>query len=64
VSNGGSDTIPGCYSRSSSRVLITTDVWARGIDVQQVSLVINYDLPACVLCPIVLFCAYYGIQEP
>jgi len=26
-------------------VLITTDVWARGIDVQQVSLVINYDLP-------------------
>ena len=27
------------------RVLITTDVWARGIDVQQVSLVINYDLP-------------------
>lgn len=32
-----------CHSR---RVLITTDVWARGIDVQQVSLVINYDLPA------------------
>ena len=30
------------------RVLITTDVWARGIDVQQVSLVINYDLPAFV----------------
>lgn len=26
-------------------MLITTDVWARGIDVQQVSLVINYDLP-------------------
>jgi hypothetical protein len=23
--------------------------------------VINYDLPACVLCPIVLFCAYYGM---
>ena len=34
---------------SNSRVLITTDVWARGIDVQQVSLVINYDLPAYVL---------------
>ncbi|KAJ8595714.1 DEAD-domain-containing protein [Rhizopogon salebrosus TDB-379] len=30
----------------TSRVLITTDVWTRGIDVQQVSLVINYDLPA------------------
>ena len=31
---------------ASRRVLITTDVWARGIDVQHVSLVINYDLPA------------------
>ena len=26
-------------------ILITTDLLARGIDVQQVSLVINYDLP-------------------
>lgn len=26
-------------------MLITTDILARGIDVQQVSLVINYDLP-------------------
>ncbi|XP_059217795.1 eukaryotic initiation factor 4A-like [Stomoxys calcitrans] len=30
----------------SSRILITTDLLARGIDVQQVSLVINYDLPS------------------
>jgi len=28
-----------------SRVLISTDVWGRGLDVQQVSLVICYDLP-------------------
>ncbi len=33
------------FRQGTSRVLITTDVWARGIDVQQVSLVINYDLP-------------------
>jgi len=34
------------FRSGSSRVLITTDLLARGIDVQQVSLVINYDLPA------------------
>jgi len=28
-----------------TRILITTDILARGIDVQQVSLVINYDVP-------------------
>jgi len=33
------------FRGGASRVLITTDVWARGLDVQQVSLVINYDLP-------------------
>lgn len=34
------------YRSGSSRVLIATDLLARGIDVQQGSLVINYDLPA------------------
>jgi translation initiation factor 4A len=33
------------FRNGSTRVLITTDLLARGIDVQQVSLVINYDLP-------------------
>lgn len=40
------DTIMQEFRQGLSRVLITTDVWARGIDVQQVSLVINYDLPS------------------
>ncbi|XP_043916105.1 eukaryotic initiation factor 4A-III [Protopterus annectens] len=33
------------FRSGSSRVLISTDVWARGLDVPQVSLIINYDLP-------------------
>lgn len=33
------------FRSGSSRVLIATDVWGRGLDVQQVSLVICYDLP-------------------
>ena len=33
------------FRSGQARVLITTDLLARGIDVQQVSLVINYDLP-------------------
>jgi len=33
------------FRAGEKRVLITTDILARGIDVQQVSLVINYDLP-------------------
>lgn len=39
------DVILNEFRTGSSRVLITTDLLARGIDVQQVSLVINYDLP-------------------
>lgn len=33
------------FRTGSTRILISTDLLARGIDVQQVSLVINYDLP-------------------
>jgi ATP-dependent RNA helicase len=40
------DAIMSEFRSGQSRVLITTDVWARGIDVQQVSIVINYDLPS------------------
>lgn len=40
------DVIMKQFRSGSSRVLITTDLLARGIDVQQVSLVINYDLPS------------------
>jgi len=39
------DTIMADFRSGSSRVLITTDLLARGIDVQHVSLVINFDLP-------------------
>jgi translation initiation factor 4A len=37
--------VMGRFRSGSARVLITTDLLARGIDVQQVSLVINYDIP-------------------
>mmetsp|Transcript_3932 Transcript_3932/g.9373 ORF Transcript_3932/g.9373 Transcript_3932/m.9373 type:complete len:427 (+) Transcript_3932:93-1373(+) len=39
------DTVMNEFRSGSSRVLIATDLWGRGIDVQQVSLVICYDLP-------------------
>lgn len=39
------DTLMEEFRSGQSRVLIATDVWGRGLDVQQVSLVINYDLP-------------------
>lgn len=34
------------FRNGTTRVLITTDLLARGIDVQHVSIVINYDLPS------------------
>jgi len=39
------DEVMATFRSGENRVLITTDIWARGIDVQQVTLVINYDLP-------------------
>ena len=33
------------FRTGKSRVLIATDIWGRGLDVQQVALVVNYDLP-------------------
>ena len=46
MDQGQRDLIMKEFRSGSSRVLIATDLLARGIDVQQVSLVINYDLPA------------------
>ena len=37
--------VMGEFRSGASRVLITTDLLARGIDVQGVSLVVNYDVP-------------------
>ena len=69
ASRGDMDQIPRDvimreFRSGSSRVLITTDLLARGIDVQQVSLVINYDLPSqpenylhrCVVAYFCVFC--------
>ena len=40
------DKITSEFRSGKSRVLIATDIWGRGIDVQQVSLVVCYDLPS------------------
>nr|VZI21908.1 unnamed protein product [Spirometra erinaceieuropaei] len=40
------DSVMGQFRAGRSRILVTTDVWARGIDVQTVGLVVNYDLPS------------------
>ena len=42
---GDRESVMAEFREGKTRVLITTDIWARGIDVQQVSLVVNYDLP-------------------
>eukprot|EP01084_Bolivina_argentea_P140787 247444_1 len=45
MGQGERDIVMREFRTGSTRVLCTTDLLARGIDVQQVSLVINYDLP-------------------
>uniref|UniRef100_A0A183T3M4 RNA helicase n=1 Tax=Schistocephalus solidus TaxID=70667 RepID=A0A183T3M4_SCHSO len=40
------DSVMNEFRRGHSRILLSTDILARGIDVQQVSLVLNYDLPS------------------
>jgi translation initiation factor 4A len=42
---GEREKIMATFRSGSTRVLITTDLLARGIDVQHVSIVVNYDLP-------------------
>ena len=39
------NTIMNNFRKGESRILISTDLLSRGIDIQQISLVINYDLP-------------------
>ena len=34
------------FRKGKTKVLLTTDLLGRGIDVQQVSVVINYDIPS------------------
>ncbi len=40
------DEVMRCFRAGRTRVLIASDVWSRGIDVQTVNLVINYDIPS------------------
>jgi ATP-dependent RNA helicase len=40
------EAIMDSFRKGENRVLIATDIFARGLDVSQVSLVINYDLPS------------------
>jgi translation initiation factor 4A len=43
---GEREKVMATFRSGSSRVLITTDLLSRGIDVQHVSIVINFDLPS------------------
>lgn len=45
LSQSERNTVLNEYRSGTARILIATDIIARGIDIQQVSIVINYDLP-------------------
>jgi ATP-dependent RNA helicase len=45
LTQGERDAVTSEFRSGASRVLIATDIWGRGMDVQQVSLVICYDVP-------------------
>lgn len=45
MAKGEREKVMATFKSGSSRVLITTDLVARGIDVHHVNIVINYDLP-------------------
>ena len=46
MAKGDREKIMATFKAGTTRVLITTDVLARGIDVQHVNVVINYDIPS------------------
>jgi len=46
MQKGEREKVMATFRSGSSRVLITTDLLSRGIDVQHVSIVINFDLPS------------------
>jgi translation initiation factor 4A len=46
MQRGEREKVMNTFRSGSSRVLVTTDLVARGIDVHHVNIVINYDLPA------------------
>ena len=45
MARGEREKVMGAFRQGCSRVLVTTDLVARGIDVQHVNVVVNFDLP-------------------
>jgi superfamily II DNA/RNA helicase len=41
------EEILAAFKAGTYRILVSTDLTSRGIDVQQMSLVINFDIPRC-----------------